>query len=54
MRFFGEGARYVEREDGHSPDYPEVSAVLSHGEPLLHPRFPQVYPRPADHYTRAR
>jgi ectoine hydroxylase-related dioxygenase (phytanoyl-CoA dioxygenase family) len=49
MRFFGEGARYVEREEGHSPDYPEVSEALRHGEPLRHPRFPQIYPRPASH-----
>jgi ectoine hydroxylase-related dioxygenase (phytanoyl-CoA dioxygenase family) len=47
LRFFGEGSRYVDREAGHSPEFPGVSEVLRHGDPLRHPWFPQVYPRPA-------
>jgi ectoine hydroxylase-related dioxygenase (phytanoyl-CoA dioxygenase family) len=47
LRFFGDGARYVDREAGHSPEFPGVSEVLEHGDLLRHPWFPQVYPRPA-------
>jgi ectoine hydroxylase-related dioxygenase (phytanoyl-CoA dioxygenase family) len=45
LRFFGDGARYVDREAGHSPQFPGVSEVLRHGDLLRHPWFPQVLPR---------
>ena len=45
LRFFGEGTRYVDREAGHSPEFPGVGEMLRHGDPLLHPCFPQVFPR---------
>jgi ectoine hydroxylase-related dioxygenase (phytanoyl-CoA dioxygenase family) len=46
LRFFGEGTRFVDREQGHDPDFPGVAEVLRHGDLLRHPWFPQVYPRP--------
>jgi hypothetical protein len=47
LRFFGEGTRYVDREEGHDPEFPGVSETLRHGDLLLHPWFPQVFPRPS-------
>jgi hypothetical protein len=47
MRFFGAGTRYVYREEGHDPEFPGVSESLRYGDLLLHPWFPQVYPRPS-------
>ena len=44
LRFFGDRARYVEREAGHDPQFPGVSEVLRHGDLLRHPWFPQVFP----------
>jgi ectoine hydroxylase-related dioxygenase (phytanoyl-CoA dioxygenase family) len=48
LRFFGEGTRYVEREAGHSPEYPGVAEVHQHGDLLRHAWFPQVYPHPSE------
>ena len=45
LRFFSEGARYLEREAGHSPEYPGVAEIHKHGDVLQHAWFPQVYPR---------
>jgi hypothetical protein len=45
LRFFGDNARYVDREAGHSPEFPGVSESLKHGDLLRHPWFPQVFPR---------
>jgi ectoine hydroxylase-related dioxygenase (phytanoyl-CoA dioxygenase family) len=45
LRFFAEGAQYLEREFGHSPEYPGVADHHKHGDVLRHPWFPQVYPR---------
>jgi hypothetical protein len=47
LRIFGERTVFTEREAGHSPDFPGVAEVLNHGDPLRHPWFPQIYPRPA-------
>jgi hypothetical protein len=48
MRFFGEGTRYVDRQAGHSPEYPGVAEVHQHGDLLQHAWFPQVFPRPTE------
>jgi ectoine hydroxylase-related dioxygenase (phytanoyl-CoA dioxygenase family) len=45
MRFYGDGTRYVDRVDGHSPAFHGVSESHRHGDLLRHPWFPQVYPR---------
>jgi hypothetical protein len=45
MRFYGDGTRYVDREEGHDPEFPGVSETHRHGDPLRHGWFPQVFPR---------
>jgi hypothetical protein len=47
LRFFGDRTRYVDREAGHSPEFPGVAEALQHGDLLRHPWFPKVHPRPA-------
>jgi ectoine hydroxylase-related dioxygenase (phytanoyl-CoA dioxygenase family) len=47
LRFYGEGTRFVDRKEGHDPEFPGVAESLRDGDLLLHPWFPQVYPRPA-------
>ena len=46
MRFFGDDARYVERSTPPDPPFPGVAEALSPGDPVRHPWFPQLYPRP--------
>ena len=43
-RFVGDDATYAVRPAETSPPFPEVAAVLAHGDPLDHPTFPVVWP----------
>ena len=44
-RFVGDDATYAVRPAPTSPPFPEVAAVLGHGDPLDHPTFPVLYPQ---------
>ena len=44
VRLVGDDVRLAERPHATSPTFPELNGVLSHGDRLEHPLFPQLWP----------
>ena len=45
VRLVGDDVRIAVRPNPTSPTFPELEGALGHGDPLVHPLFPQLWPR---------